>query len=575
MTVSMYVLAAILIILIALLIKFQQHTTAIFGAVVIIIFALGWIDSKALLANTANEGLATLVLLLLISHALEKTSVLSYLTKHLFSASERTSMVRTIAFSGLSSSVLNNTAVVAAMIGSIQKNKQVSNSRLLLPMCFAATLGGTMTLIGTSTNLVVNSMWVKQGHESIGFFTLTPIGIPLFILGAIVLYFSSKSLPRQDVEEEAVDAYFVEAKIEKSSNLIGKSVEEAGLRHLSELFLVEIVRDNRLITPVSHSMVLQANDKLLFSGDVKKIQLLNQFDGLTLFAEKNGLPTQVLTEVVIKQDASLIGKTLREIGFRAKFDAAVVAIRRENSDVSGGLGEVSLKAGDILLLATGDDFASRTNLRKNFFVLSGVKPDNMISGWREKLVVGGFVAMILTSVVTGSPLFNAALFLFAILLGTGCITINEVKRHFPLSIWLIVVSALCLANAMQSVGLDSQIAKFATASLAGHAPIWTLAGVLIITIGVTELLTNNAAAALMFPIAYSLAQGLGVDPMPFILAVCFGASCSFISPFGYQTNLMIYNTGIYSLNSFAKVGTYITIVCIVICVTMIPLFYPF
>lgn len=575
MTLSMWLLTIILVSLVVLLVKFQQHTTAIFGSVLVLIFALGWVDSETLLGNVANEGLATLVLLILIAYALEKTSVLTQLTRSLFSKSERSSIVRTITFSGISSAVLNNTAVVAAMISSIQKNPQVNTARVLLPMCFAATLGGTMTLIGTSTNLVVNSMWVKQGHDAIGFFDLTPIGLIVFLLGAIVLYFTSLMLPEKEMPEEDVEEYFVEAKLESTSSLVGKTVEEAGLRNLVDLFLVEIIRSDRLVRPVSRSQMLRAGDKLLFSGNVKKIQVLDQFDGLKLFAHKTGLLTQELTEVAIKQDSNLVGKSLKETGFRAKFDAAVVAIRREGEQVSGKLGEVHLRAGDLLLLATGTDFASRDNLRKNFYILSGVTPDNMISGWREKLVMVGFVAMIVGSVVTGRSLFDLSLFLFAALLFTGCISVDEIKRHFPVSIWLIVVSALSLANAMQAVGMDGQIASFAANSLSGYAPVWTLLGVMVLTIMITELLTNNAAAALMFPIAYSLANGMDVNAFPLILAVCFGASCSFISPFGYQTNLMVYNTGLYKIKDFVKVGGLITVVYTLVCVIMIPIIYPF
>ena len=270
MTLSMWLLTIILVGLVVLLVKFQQHTTAIFGSVLILIFALGWVDSATLLGNAANEGLATLVLLILIAYALEKTSVLTHLTRALFSKSERSSIARTITFSGISSAVLNNTAVVAAMISSIQKNPQVNTARVLLPMCFAATLGGTMTLIGTSTNLVVNSMWVKQGHDAIGFFDLTPIGLVVFFLGAMVLYFTSLMLPEKEMPEEDVEEYFVEAKLEGTSSLIGKTVEEAGLRNLVDLFLVEIIRSDRLVRPVSYSQMLRAGDKLLFSGNVKK-----------------------------------------------------------------------------------------------------------------------------------------------------------------------------------------------------------------------------------------------------------------------------------------------------------------
>lgn len=575
MTPTMWLLIAVLISLIALLIKYQQHTTAIFGGVLLLVFAFGWVDANTILNNAANEGLATLVLLILISFALEKTSILTQLTRLLFAKSERSSIIRTIGFSGIASAVLNNTAVVAALLSSVQSNKSVNASHILLPMCFAATLGGTMTLIGTSTNLVVNSMWVEQGQKSIGFFDLTPIGIVIFIVGSIVLFFTSLLLSKSHIQEVEIDEYFVEAKVSDRSSLVGKTIEEAGLRNLSDLFLVEIIRGDMLIAPVTRQHTILKGDKLLFSGDVTKIEVLKQFDGLKLFAHDSGLETQTLTEVAIKQESNLVGKTLKSTGFRAKFDAAVVAVKRENGRVSGKLGEVTLRAGDLLLLATGADFSSRRNIRKNFFILSGVTPDNMISGWRENLIFFGFIAMILASVLTGQSLFITSLYFFAALLFTGCITIDEIKRHFPVAIWLIVVSALCLANAMQTVGLDQKIAEFAAATLAGHAPIWTLVGVMLLTIVVTELLTNNAAAALMFPIAYSLAIGMGINPYPMVLAVCFGASCAFISPFGYQTNLMVYNTGLYQMQDFAKVGGLITIIFVVICAIMMPLVYPF
>lgn len=575
MTFSMWFMVALLATLVVLLVKFQHYTTTIFGGVLLTVFAVGWISPDDLLSNASNQGLATLVLLILISYALEKTSLLTNITRILFSESERSSLIRTIAFSGVSSALLNNTAVVAAMINAIQNDSRINVSRVLLPMCFAATLGGTMTLIGTSTNLVVNSMWVKQGHDAIGFFDLTPIGLVIFAVGSVVLYFTSKILPKKTMSKEPIDEYFVETKVEANSSLVGKTVEEAKLRNLVDLFLVEIIRGNRIIAPVSHHDHIQASDKLIFCGDVKRIQVLSQYDGLKLFAEDSGLPTQTLTEVAIKQDSSLVGNTLKSTGFRAKFDAAVVAVRRESGKCSGKLGEVRLRAGDILILATGPDFSSRNNIRKNFYVLSGVKPQSMITGWREKLVIFGFIGMILASVVTGQSLFNLALYLFAALLLTGCIEVNEIKRHFPMSIWLIVVSALCLAHAMNTVGLDTKIAELAATGLSGLAPSWTLLGVLLLTTLITELLTNNAAAALMFPIAYSIAVGVGIDPYPMILAVCFGASCSFISPFGYQTNLMVFNTGVYKIQDFAKVGALVTLVVTVICVMIIPMVYPF
>jgi Trk K+ transport system NAD-binding subunit len=217
----------------------------------------------------------------------------------------------------------------------------------------------------------------------------------------------TQPVPDAALNREKITEYLLEAKLSNDSPLVGKTVEEAGLRNLDELFLAEVVRGSQLIRPVARYHLLEAGDKLIFSGNVQKVQSLKQFPGLQLFAEESGLATQQLTEVIIKEDSALIGQSLKDTGFRARFDAAVVALRREGGRVSGKLGDVELKAGDFLLLATGPDFAGRQNLSKNFYVLSGIKPDHMLSGWREKLTWWGFAAMIAVSVLTDISLLSA------------------------------------------------------------------------------------------------------------------------------------------------------------------------
>jgi len=335
------------------------------------------------------------------------------------------------------------------------------------------------------------------------------------------------------------------------------------------------VREGRLISPVCPDEIIQGRDKLIFTGDISKVLTFQQFDRFSLFAEKDGLLRDNLTEVLIKPDSAVIGKNLKKAGFRARFDAAVVAIRREGTQLSGKLGDIKIKSGDFLVLAVGNDFSSRTNLSKNFFILSGHKPENMLSGWRDSLTVFGFLATIATSVIFEIALLKCLMFYIAVLILSGCLMVNEVKRRFPLEIWMVVLGALTLAKAFENSGLAELLAQQIESLLQGQSVYLTLIAIFVITLLMTEIVTNSAAAALVFPIAYSIALGLGVSPLPFVMAVAFGASGSFISPYGYQTNMMVFNAGNYRLMDFVKFGLPVSIAYSIIVLSMIPTVFPF
>ena len=557
------------------LIKFQQQAERVFGAAALACFGLNLVSTEQLLFNAVNPGLLTLVLLVLCSFALERTSYLRRVSRLLFTPSHSQTYFRTLVSTVFSSAFLNNTAVVATLLSPVKHNKYLAPNRLLLPISYAAILGGTLTLIGTSTNLIINSMLIEQGEAGFAFFDFFLVGICAVIVCLGVILLRVKTLTGERVVKEAVDSYFVEVKVAPDSSLVGKTIADNGLRNLESLFLVEIIRSGRLISPVSPGQRVMANDKLIFSGDVTKVEMLNHFDGLSLFAQKEGLITRNLTEVVLKPGSAVIGKTLKSSGFRSRFDAAVVAIRRDGESLSGKLGNVVLKAGDFLVLAVGEDFAKRTNLSKNFFILNGKKLDNMLNGRREKLVLGGFISAIAFSVLSGVSLFKCFVFYLALLLASRCLNINEIKRRFPLEIWLVVMSALTLATAIDNVGLSQLFALMVEQNLDNTSVYLALIAVYLVTLLLTELITNNAAAALIFPIAYSVASGLGVSVIPFVMAVAFAASGSFISPYGYQTNLMVYNAGNYKLKDFVKFGIPVSLTYSLVVLVMIPLVFPF
>ena len=557
------------------LIRFPNKPESVFAMAMLTCLATSLVSSNDVLHNAVNPGLVTLLLLVLCSFAYERTSILRRVSALMLSGNIKTASIKTLVFTALSSALISNTAVVATLMSTVKKNTLVNPGKLLLPLSFAAILGGTLTLIGTSTNLIVNSLWLEQGQKSLGFFDFTLVGLTALVVCLLVILVRQNTLADMKVDDLKAKEYLVEAEVEKHSKLIGKSIEDNGLRNLDTLFLVELVRDGRLVSPVAPDEIIQQHDRLIFSGDISKVLVLQQFDGLALYAEQDGLLRDNLTEVLIKHDSAIVGKTLKTAGFRARFDAAVVAVHREGAALSGKLGDIKIQAGDFLVLAVGNDFSARTNLSKNFFILSGHKPDSMLSGWRDSLVIFGFIIAIAITLFTPMSLLSSLMFYIGLLIFTGCLTLNEIKRRFPIEIWLIVLGALTLAQAFEHSGVAALFAEQIEILLADQSAIIAMVVIFVITLFLTELITNSAAAALVFPIAYNIAIGLGVSPLPLVMAVAFGASGSFISPYGYQTNIMVFNAGNYKVTDFIKFGWPITTAYSVVVLTMLPIVYSF
>lgn len=575
MTIEQWLMIAVFITTFISLVKYSQVPERVFSVTILLCLALSFVSVDDVLSNAVNPGLVTLILLVLCSFSFERTSILRRLSASVFNGSKIKSTLRLLLGTAFSSALMSNTAVVATLISTVKNNKLINAGKLLLPLSFAAILGGTLTLVGTSTNLIVNSLLIKQGRPGFNFFDFSLIGLTALMSCLFVLIWLSRKLPEMEVGNLITNNYLLEAEVALTSNLIGKSIEENGLRNLDSLFLVEIVRQGRLISPVTPDESVQAKDKLIFSGDISKVLTLQQFDGLTLFAEQDNLLRDNLTEVLVKADSAIAGKTLKKAGFRARFDAAVVAVRREGSALSGKLGDIVLQSGDFLVLAVGQDFCTRPNLSKNFYILSGHQADNMLSGWRDHATVWGFISAILVSVLTPLPLLSCLFAYLAFLIFSGALTVNEIKRRFPLEIWMIVLGALTLATAVENTGIAAMIAQCIEEFLHGQSVYLAFIVIFVITLVMTELITNSAAAALSFPIAYNIALGLGVDPVPFVMAVAFAASGSFISPYGYQTNVMVYNAGNYQLSDFVKFGLPISIIYSLTVIIMIPLVFPF
>lgn len=566
---------AVLLGIITCLLTTKIKPSILFASASFMAFLAGMIELKSVAENFTNSSLLTLVLLVLASTALEKTRLISWVSRIISSGKLGTVVAKLGISTALLSSFTNNTAVVVSLISAIKRNQQHAPSKLLIPLSYAAILGGTLTLIGTSTNLIINSFVEDAGLPSLGFFAPTMIGLAVLFGGVLILIPLSYLLPDYDDHSQDDLPYFLEARVEPGSPLVGRSVGENNLRALRKLFLAEVIRDGETRTSIDPGFVLEARDRLLFCGDVESVATLQEIQGLTLFGQHH-LNGQSFIEVVVSSSASFCNKTLKTSHFRDRFDAVVVAIRRGHERLEGGLGNITLTAGDTLVLVPGKRFeAERQANGREFVLINDLDSSAKLDHNKSTLVLFGFAVVIGLSLIDCVPLIKGLSVYLLTLLVVGIIQIGELRRRFPTDIVVIVGSALSIAQLMISSGLSMRMGEMFMEAFNGWGVFGALVATYFVTLILTELITNNAAAALSFPIGYSMAIGYGVDPMPFIMAVLFGASASFISPYGYQTNLLVYSVGNYKMKDYLRVGVPISLVYSGLVLSLIPYFFPF
>ena len=480
------------------------------------------------------------------------------------------------------SSVISNTPVVAIFIPLLQdwaKRHSISVSKLLIPLSYASILGGTCTLIGTSTNILLMGMLQGNGEaEGLHLFSPAVVGVPLVILG--ILYFAvvgQRLLPeRLGAAESVTDArkYGVSMRVVAGGALSGMTIADAGLRHLQYSFLSEIQSDGHIIPAVGPEEILSDNDILIFVGQPEAVSELRQFPGLAPAEgqiHKLDVPysSRALIEAVIAPVSNMVGKTIKDSSFRTQFGGAILSVSRNGERIQQKVGSIVLRAGDTLLLEAARGFVRRHRYSRDFLLLSRLD-DVSIPNFDKAPTALGLLGIFIALVVTGTlPLVVAALLLVGALAATKCISIEFAQRSIDMRVLLAIGASLALGLAIQKTGLADSAAR-GMLLLGGDNPFINLLLLYIATVIATELITNNAAAVLMFPLAQVLSGELGVNLLPFVMTIMFAASASFLTPVGYQTNLMVQGPGGYHFSDFLRVGAGLSLLVGVLVVIMVP-----
>jgi di/tricarboxylate transporter len=535
-----------------------------------------------------SPGLITVGLLFVVVAGLVQTGAMSILTepflgrpKTVFSAQMRLLIPVTTM-----SAFLNNTPIVAMFMpvcDDICKKTNISPSKLFMPMAFAATFGGVCTIIGTSTNIVVNLALKSSGREPFGMWEITWVGLPCAITGVVYMVVVGRWLlpdrkPAISLSDDPRQ-YTVEMEVETGGPLEGKSIEAAGLRHLPGLYLLEIERGVDVIPAVSPKERLQANDRLVFVGVIESVVDLRKMRGLRpatnqVFKLDTPDTHRVLIEAVVSNRCPLVGKNIREGRFRTTYDAAVIAVARGAQRIPGKIGDIVLQPGDTLLLEAHSDFVRQQRNSNHFFLVSSVENSTPMRHQKAWTALAILVAMVFVSSVLNIDILAAALVAGVVMLVSRCVTATEARQAIDWPVLTTIGAAAGIARAIESTGLALALTD-AMVSFGGDNP-WVQLGILYaVTMVLTELVTNNAAAQLMFPLAMATVTRLNVNYMPFAAAIMIAASMGFATPFGYQTNLMVYGPGGYKFSDYLRVGIPLDIVMMIVTVTLAPFVWPF
>lgn len=551
---------------------------------------MGILTPSEILSGFANEQIAVVILLLIIGDIIRQAALVEIIFDRIFirAKTRRGFLSRMVILIGSFSAFLNNTPLVAVMMPYVDtwcKRKKIPPSKFLIPLSYAAILGGCATLIGTSTNLIVNGMVIEQtiipGLKPLNIFVFAPVGFTMLVIGSLyIIIFGNRLLPKRSapLSDNSFPnrEFIVEAKIKNGSHLKGLTIAQAGFNGKKGFELIEIIRANIKVLSFSNDFILNENDYLIFSGDQVNIaEIINQNSGL-LIPEVGMMSKRKRTEIVeivISQNSSLIGKTVKTLNFRSKYDAVVIAIHRNGIKIQNKLDFITIRAGDILLLFTGDKFLALSDITTDFYFISKVKKFIKLEWYKKAALLGGLMLAILLSALHVINLFIGLVVVLLAILALKITNPKDLTKSIDYNLAIIIVLSIALGTAMVKTGAANLVAGLIINFFLPYGNISILSGIFLITCLLAAFITAKASAAIVLPISLTMALNLGLDPMPFILVVAFGSAANFMTPIGFQTNLMVSGPGGYTFNDFLRIGGPLTLIYMIVTVVILNLMY--
>jgi di/tricarboxylate transporter len=549
----------------------------------------GVLTPSQALAGFWNPGVLTVALLFVLVAALKTTGAIRWIGDWVLGRprGELHAQARLVGIAAPLSGFINNTPIVAMLTSAIEhwsRRSGIAPSKLLMPMNYATILGGMCTLVGTSTNLIVSGLVLQAGLPALHMFTPLGVGALAAAAGAAYLLTVGRWLlpeRRSTLQQAVADIreYTVEMLVECEGGIAGKTIGEARLRKLAGSYLLELVRDGQVHAAVSPLMKLRAGDRLVFVGQTDAVRELRQVPGLRpateqVFKVDDAGGQRTLIEVVLSRFNPAIGKTLVESTFRSHYNAAVIAISHHGQRLHQKPGDVVLQHGDTLLVETDTRFLERHGGSSDFLIANEIDGAARIDRRHAVTALSIVGLMVAANTLLGVDILLSALSAAVLAILARCVSFTELRRSFDLRLIVVIACSFALGAALDQSGVAAVVATLLM-GWAGADPFWTLVLIYVVSVLFTEMLTNNAAAILVFPIGLSAAAQLGVEPMPFVIAVMMGASAGFITPIGYQTNLMIYGPGGYRFTDYVRVGAPLSLVVGLAVLWAIPRLWPF
>lgn len=582
------VLLAVIAMLVFMMLEVAHPATIAF-ITLMFFFLLGYISPDEIMRTISNEGVLTLALLFIITAVIEKTNMTEKILFMILkkSKSEKGVLLRLapplIGFSAF----FNNTPLVVMMTTSMQNWCQERNlhaSKFLLPISYLTIFGGMFTIIGTSTNLIVHGWLLEKGFDGFSFFALTPYILLGVTIGVIYLIlFSPKILPETDtaISERYDDGrnFLYEAVVEERCKLIGKTVTSNEFGQLKDLYLLKIIRENEVISPIRLDDMIQKGDILIFSGNLDSLERLEKFNHLLIRTDEevsmNSLQSDdaKLVEAVVSHNSSITHHKIKHSNFRGRYDASIVSVHRKNENIDKNIGEIRLKPGDVLLLLVGKDFELNAYNNEDFYALTEIQSDKVLNKKQSVLAVTTFIAMILSVAFGFLSMFSAVLFCIGLFMIFDLFDSAQIKGSIPFPVLLLIVSSLGIGKVIETSGLADMIASTMIGLIAQNfGMIGLLAGIYLITNILTEVITNTAAAVIVLPIALEVATFLDTSETSVAIVVAAAASASFSTPIGYQTNLIVYGPGGYKFSDYLKLGLPLNLIFMVTVIFSVYLF---